>query len=106
MNKSKTIKATDPNICCVCNQAEGDVDELLVEGWVTFCNPCLDEIERLQEELMNDAHIKLTEEIYLRWFNDYLTVGTFADHYGWSTDTANYVINAGRTINHQENTDE
>ena len=38
-----------PNTCCVCKQAEGDVDELLVEGWVTFCNPCLDEIERLQE---------------------------------------------------------
>ena len=49
MSKSKTIKATDPNICCVCKTAEGDVDELLVEGWVTFCNPCLDEIERLQE---------------------------------------------------------
>ena len=42
-------KTTDPNICCVCKQAEGDVDELFVEGWVTFCNPCLDEIERLQE---------------------------------------------------------
>jgi hypothetical protein len=40
---------TDPNTCCVCKTAEGDVDELLVEGWVTFCNPCLDEIERLQE---------------------------------------------------------
>ena len=40
---------TDPNTCCVCKEAEGDVDELLVEGWVTFCNPCLDEIARLQE---------------------------------------------------------
>ena len=49
MSKSKTIKATDLNICCVCKQAEGDVDELLVEGWVTFCNPCLEEIDRLQE---------------------------------------------------------
>mgnify|MGYP003637530925 FL=1 len=34
--------------CCVCKTAEGDVDELLVEGWVTFCNPCLDEIARLE----------------------------------------------------------
>ena len=40
---------TDPNICCVCKTAEGDVDELRIEGWVTFCNPCLDEIEQLQE---------------------------------------------------------
>jgi len=40
---------TDPNICCVCKQAEGDVDELRIEGWVTFCNPCLDEIDQLQE---------------------------------------------------------
>ena len=40
---------TDPNTCCVCKTAEGDVDELRIEGWVTFCNPCLDEIERLQE---------------------------------------------------------
>jgi hypothetical protein len=42
-------KATDPNTCCVCKTAEGDVDELRIEGWVTFCNPCLEEIERLQE---------------------------------------------------------
>ena len=54
MSKSKTIKATDPSICCVCKQAEGDVDELLVEGWVTFCNPCLEEIDRLQEN--TDEH--------------------------------------------------
>ena len=40
---------TDPITCCVCKTAEGDVDELLVEGWVTFCNPCLEEIDRLQE---------------------------------------------------------
>jgi hypothetical protein len=50
MVKAKVRKTpTDPNTCCVCKTAEGDVDELLVEGWVTFCNPCLDEIERLQE---------------------------------------------------------
>ena len=46
--KFKTIP--DPNTCCVCKTAEGDVDELLVEGWVTFCNPCLDEIARLEGE--------------------------------------------------------
>jgi hypothetical protein len=52
MVKAKVRKKTipDPNICCVCKKAEGDVDELLVEGWVTFCNPCLDEIARLEGE--------------------------------------------------------
>jgi len=49
---------------------------------------------------MNDAHIKLTEEIYLRWFNDYLTLDTFAERHYWSTAATNFVISAGRTINH------
>lgn len=41
-------------LCCCCQAVQGDVDELLVEGWVTFCKKCFDEIEQLQEN--TDEH--------------------------------------------------
>ena len=49
-----------------------------------------------------DAHIRWTEELYLRWVNDYLCLDTFAEHYRWNRYASKYVLNAGRRINQME----
>lgn len=41
-------------------------------------------------------------QLYLDWFNNFLTVGRFAEYYGLNTTQANAVINLGReTLNNQ-----
>jgi len=41
------------------------------------------------------------EELYLSYFNDFLTVACFAEHYGFSEGVANMVIDQGRIVNHE-----
>jgi hypothetical protein len=55
---------------------------------------------------MIDAHIRWTEELYLEWVNNYLSLNTFAEYYSLTRWEALRVINAGRIINQQEDTDE
>lgn len=45
--------------------------------------------------------INSANEIYLDWFNNYLTVGAIADAYGVSDEIMTQILNLGRTINHE-----
>ena len=36
-------------------------------------------------------------EMYLDWFNNFITVSAFADHYGLTDEDAQRVIDEGRT---------
>ncbi len=40
------------------------------------------------------------ESMYLDYFNNFLTVDTFAEHYRLTLDQAIEIINKGRAINH------
>lgn len=42
--------------------------------------------------------------LYLRWFNDYLTVSKFAEHHEISEHQANRLINIGREHNNRART--
>jgi len=44
-----------------------------------------------------------TEDYYLDYFNNFLTVEKFSDHYGINTDYAADIIHIGRLINHKRN---
>jgi len=43
---------------------------------------------------------KFYEEMYLSWFNDFLTIERFAEFYNITVSKANQIINIGRKINH------
>ena len=45
-----------------------------------------------------------TEEVYLDWCNNYLTVEKMAEHYGLSTRQMNDLINNGREVSRQKAT--
>jgi len=50
-------------------------------------------------EQVNVDAIKPSEalqSIYLDWFNNFLTVDRFAEHYGMTPDTASELIESGR----------
>ncbi len=47
--------------------------------------------------------IKEIELMYLDYFNNYLTVGKFAEHNGISYFSASSIIKKGRLINHLNN---
>jgi hypothetical protein len=49
---------------------------------------------------MNDKKI---EQMYLDYFNNFLSVDYFAEWYNMSVDTATNIINEGRKINHKIN---
>jgi|14BtaG_2_1085337.scaffolds.fasta_scaffold21321_1 hypothetical protein len=40
------------------------------------------------------------EEMYLDYFNNFITISYFAEYYGISTEKAERIINIGRRINH------
>jgi hypothetical protein len=40
--------------------------------------------------------------MYLDYFNNFLTVGAFADYYGISDEEAEFVIEVGRKLNNKE----
>jgi len=42
------------------------------------------------------------EELYLEFFNDYLTIEKFAEHHGLSFAGAQDIINEGKAINWRE----
>ena len=43
------------------------------------------------------------EELYLDWFNNFVSIGAFAEHYEIEKHTANVIIEAGRHKNHSRN---
>ena len=45
--------------------------------------------------LENDEEYKT---MYLDWYNNFLTVGCFADYYGWSDEVAQHMIEQGREV--------
>lgn len=49
---------------------------------------------------MSETEIFL-EEMYLDYFNDFLTVAVFAEHHGISESEAAWAIDEGRKINHR-----
>lgn len=52
----------------------------------------------------NFKNLKETiEAAYLDYFNNFLSLERFAEHYGLEQSEANYIINAGRRINHRTN---
>ena len=42
-------------------------------------------------------------EIYVEYYNDFLTVERFAEYNGWTLSFTKQVIKAGRKINHNQN---
>lgn len=42
--------------------------------------------------------MKTEKEMYLDWFNNFLTIGKFAEHYGITVNRANEIINEQRSI--------
>ena len=45
---------------------------------------------------------KELNELYVDYFNNFLTVEGFADYYGYSDFFARKIINSGRKINHNQ----
>ena len=45
---------------------------------------------------------KQLNELYVEYYNDFLTVEYFAEYHGWRVDFAKQVIKAGRKINHNQ----
>ena len=43
---------------------------------------------------------KSLNELYVEYYNDFLTVEYFAEYHGWPLSFAKQVINSGRKINH------
>ena len=44
------------------------------------------------------------EDMYIDWFNNFLTVPRFAEYYGLTESKALRVINTGRALNHRRPT--
>tara|TARA_R110002012_G_C11622682_1_gene609158 strand:+ start:1637 stop:1840 length:204 start_codon:yes stop_codon:yes gene_type:complete len=55
--------------------------------------------KKLEQQV--DASADYFQEMYLDWFNNFLTVEGFADWYGISEERAAVIISAGRKIHHQ-----
>lgn len=52
---------------------------------------CNDQYDECQ--IIDDTHSgKTEEEIYLDWINNFITVESFADHYGFSEEYAEQII--------------
>jgi hypothetical protein len=49
---------------------------------------------------MTESRIKL-RILFRQYWNDYLTVATFAEHHGWTVDYATRVIDAGRKLHNR-----
>lgn len=45
---------------------------------------------------------KQLNELYVLFYNDFLTVEYFAEYHGWRLDFARQVIDSGRKINHNQ----
>jgi len=43
------------------------------------------------------------EELYLEWFNNYLSTARFAEDYNFSIAEVENIIDRGRKINHSKN---
>ena len=43
---------------------------------------------------------KSLNELYVEYYNDFLTVECFAEYHGWRIDFARQVIKSGKKINH------
>jgi hypothetical protein len=41
------------------------------------------------------------ETAYIEWFNDFLTIGGYADYYHISDERAERIISLGRKLNHR-----
>lgn len=41
------------------------------------------------------------QKVFLDWFNNFLTIARFAEHYGVDEETASHMIEAGRAIHEQ-----
>ena len=53
--------------------------------------------------MINQKQLALElNEIYVEYYNDFLTVERFASYKGWSLCFAKQVINSGRKINHNQ----
>ena len=54
-------------------------------------------------EMINQKRLALElNELYIEYYNDFLTVECFARYKGWSLSFAKQVINSGRKINHDK----
>ena len=54
--------------------------------------------------MINQKQLALElNEIYIEYYNDFLTVEHFASYKGWSLWYAKKVISSGRKINHDQN---
>lgn len=49
---------------------------------------------------MNTDNLDL-EKLYLSWYNDFLTVRSFAEHYDFTHNQALVIIDLGRKLNHK-----
>ena len=48
----------------------------------------------------------VVEAYYLSYFNEFITIGAFAEFYDLTIEQAKYLIKEGREINHSRGTDE
>jgi len=54
-----------------------------------------------REKAMTTYSPERINEMYLDWFNNFLTIERFAEYYGIREQTAKYIIRAGRIANHK-----
>lgn len=57
-------------------------------------------VERGETQAIQEISADKVESLYLDYFNNFLSVARFAEYYGMSEKTAEYVIVQGRKINH------
>lgn len=67
-----------------------------IGGFAEYCGISFVEMQRLIKLGRNDKY----EEMYLDWFNNFLTISRFAEHYGLNEKQALRIIDIGRTISH------
>ena len=53
--------------------------------------------------MINQKQLALElNELYIEYYNDFLTVEHFAEYKGWTLSFTKQVINSGRKINHNQ----
>ena len=94
------------NLQSILNKYEDDFNDGNYSGLKLCLKECqkigftfefgLDGVAYLLRPIVNKSII---EKAYINYFNNFLTVQSFADHYNICTEKANKIINLGRKIN-------
>lgn len=81
----------------VCNRCGHLCTPSVVDGYTYECRECDEDFYTFEVREFDDAKC---EECYIDYFNNYLTVGAYADHNYMDDGAAKAILNRGKEINH------